>query len=206
MSFRPRRSVLYMPGSNARAIEKARTLPADCIVLDLEDSVAPEAKAAARLPLSASILIRRWAHEAPRSLEEAQAQLRDAAAAPERVARWRRVVPIAMAAVPVLIMGLLTPAMSPSQARILNNEEQQVVGLLELLQKELPPGNKIVMGPDGLALGELKEPAAYGPVFQLTPTQGREGLGMTTGSDPVPAATAAPALPFSGSDCQSKNS
>jgi citrate lyase subunit beta/citryl-CoA lyase len=48
MSFRPRRSVLYMPGSNARAIEKARTLPADCIVLDLEDSVAPDAKAAAR--------------------------------------------------------------------------------------------------------------------------------------------------------------
>jgi len=48
MSFRPRRSVLYMPGSNARAIEKARTLPADAVILDLEDSVAPEAKAAAR--------------------------------------------------------------------------------------------------------------------------------------------------------------
>ena len=48
MSIRPRRSVLYMPGTNARAIEKARTLPADAIVLDLEDSIAPEAKAAAR--------------------------------------------------------------------------------------------------------------------------------------------------------------
>lgn len=48
MNFRPRRSVLYMPGSNARAIEKARTLPVDCVVLDLEDSVAPEAKEAAR--------------------------------------------------------------------------------------------------------------------------------------------------------------
>src|SRR5215472_15696074 len=48
MSYRPRRSVLYMPGSNARAIEKARTLPADCILLDLEDSVAPDAKPAAR--------------------------------------------------------------------------------------------------------------------------------------------------------------
>src|SRR5436190_9308029 len=48
MSIRPRRSVLYMPGSNARAIEKARTLPADAVILDLEDSVAPEAKAAAR--------------------------------------------------------------------------------------------------------------------------------------------------------------
>ena len=48
MSFRPRRSVLYMPGSNARAVEKARTLSVDCIVLDLEDSVAPQAKATAR--------------------------------------------------------------------------------------------------------------------------------------------------------------
>ena len=48
MIIRPRRSVLYMPGSNARAIEKARTLPVDGIILDLEDAVAPDAKAAAR--------------------------------------------------------------------------------------------------------------------------------------------------------------
>ena len=48
MTFRPRRSVLYMPGSNARAIEKARTLPVDGVILDLEDAVAPEAKEQAR--------------------------------------------------------------------------------------------------------------------------------------------------------------
>jgi len=48
MSIRPRRSALYMPGSNSRAIEKARTLPADAVILDLEDSVAPEAKERAR--------------------------------------------------------------------------------------------------------------------------------------------------------------
>ncbi|HLZ74339.1 CoA ester lyase [Phenylobacterium sp.] len=45
---KPRRSVLYLPGSNLRAIEKARTLPCDVVILDLEDSVAPEAKLAAR--------------------------------------------------------------------------------------------------------------------------------------------------------------
>ncbi|MBI4184243.1 MAG: CoA ester lyase [Proteobacteria bacterium] len=45
---RPRRSVLYMPASNARALEKARTLPADGLILDLEDAVAPDAKEAAR--------------------------------------------------------------------------------------------------------------------------------------------------------------
>jgi citrate lyase subunit beta/citryl-CoA lyase len=46
--IRPRRSLLFMPGSNARALEKARNLPADGLILDLEDSVAPEAKALAR--------------------------------------------------------------------------------------------------------------------------------------------------------------
>ena len=48
MTVRPRRSVLYMPGSNARALEKARELPADGLILDLEDAVAPDAKAQAR--------------------------------------------------------------------------------------------------------------------------------------------------------------
>ncbi len=48
MTVRPRRSVLYMPGSNPRALEKARELPADGLILDLEDAVAPEAKAQAR--------------------------------------------------------------------------------------------------------------------------------------------------------------
>ena len=45
---RPRRSVLYMPASNLKALEKARTLPADAVILDLEDAVAPEAKETAR--------------------------------------------------------------------------------------------------------------------------------------------------------------
>ena len=48
MTVRPRRSVLYMPGSNARALEKGRDLPVDGLILDLEDAVAPEAKVAAR--------------------------------------------------------------------------------------------------------------------------------------------------------------
>jgi citrate lyase subunit beta/citryl-CoA lyase len=45
---RPRRSVLYMPASNLKALEKAKTLPADAVILDLEDAVAPEAKETAR--------------------------------------------------------------------------------------------------------------------------------------------------------------
>jgi citrate lyase subunit beta/citryl-CoA lyase len=47
-TLRPRRSVLYMPAANERALEKAKTLPADAIIFDLEDAVAPDAKDAAR--------------------------------------------------------------------------------------------------------------------------------------------------------------
>ena len=55
MTHRPRRSVLYMPGANARALEKAKTLDADALILDLEDSVAPDAKAEARAQVSAVV-------------------------------------------------------------------------------------------------------------------------------------------------------
>lgn len=52
---KPLRSVLYMPGSNARAMEKAKTIPADAVILDLEDAVAPEAKEEARAAVCAAV-------------------------------------------------------------------------------------------------------------------------------------------------------
>lgn len=54
-TIRPRRSALYMPGSNARALEKAREIAADVLILDLEDAVAPDAKAAAREQVCAAV-------------------------------------------------------------------------------------------------------------------------------------------------------
>ncbi len=51
---RPRRSALYMPGANARALEKARSIPADVLLLDLEDAVAPDAKETARARVCAA--------------------------------------------------------------------------------------------------------------------------------------------------------
>jgi len=53
--IRPRRSLLFMPGSNPRALEKARSLPVDGVILDLEDAVAPEAKATARELIASTI-------------------------------------------------------------------------------------------------------------------------------------------------------
>ena len=52
---RPRRSALYMPGANTRALEKSRGLPADVLILDLEDAVAPDAKAQARANIAAAL-------------------------------------------------------------------------------------------------------------------------------------------------------
>jgi citrate lyase subunit beta/citryl-CoA lyase len=55
MIVRPRRSVLYMPGANERALEKAKTISADSLILDLEDSVAPDAKPQARANAAAAV-------------------------------------------------------------------------------------------------------------------------------------------------------
>jgi len=52
---RPRRSVLYMPGSKERALEKAKTLPADALILDLEDAVTPDEKVNARQLIAEAI-------------------------------------------------------------------------------------------------------------------------------------------------------
>lgn len=61
-AIRPRRSVLYMPAANARALEKARTLATDGIIIDLEDAVAPEAKHAARAQAVAAIQAGGYGH------------------------------------------------------------------------------------------------------------------------------------------------
>ena len=61
-TIRPRRSVLYMPGSNARALEKAKGLPADGLIFDLEDAVAPDAKEAARDQVCAAVKAGGYGH------------------------------------------------------------------------------------------------------------------------------------------------
>ncbi|MDF3289245.1 MULTISPECIES: HpcH/HpaI aldolase/citrate lyase family protein [Streptomyces] len=61
-SPRPRRSVLYMPGANERALEKAKSLPADALILDLEDAVAPDAKADARKRVAAAAASGEYGH------------------------------------------------------------------------------------------------------------------------------------------------
>ncbi|MCG6205744.1 CoA ester lyase [Rhodopseudomonas sp. HC1] len=60
--IRPRRSLLFMPGSNARALEKARVVPADGLILDLEDAVAPDAKAQAREQIAAAVAAKGFGH------------------------------------------------------------------------------------------------------------------------------------------------
>ena len=64
MTARPSRSALYLPASNARAIEKARGLDCDIVILDLEDAVAPDAKAAARAQAVAAVAAGGWGRRA----------------------------------------------------------------------------------------------------------------------------------------------
>jgi citrate lyase subunit beta/citryl-CoA lyase len=59
-ALRPRRSVLYMPGANERALEKAKALPADAIIFDLEDAVAPDAKVDARVRVCDAVRSREY--------------------------------------------------------------------------------------------------------------------------------------------------
>lgn len=59
---RPRRSVLYMPGANERALEKAKALPADALILDLEDAVAPESKVDARKRVCEAVSTGEYGH------------------------------------------------------------------------------------------------------------------------------------------------
>ncbi|HJR90530.1 MAG TPA: CoA ester lyase [Aeromicrobium sp.] len=61
-AIRPRRSVLYMPGANERALEKAKTIDADALILDLEDSVAPDAKAQGRENVVAAVRSGEYGH------------------------------------------------------------------------------------------------------------------------------------------------
>ena len=70
-----------------------------------------------------------------------------------------------------------------------NTAALEAAGLLQ--GGEVDAGSEIVTGPDGLASGELLEPGAYGPILSLTRHGGRDMLGMTTGKDPVPPASAA---------------
>jgi citrate lyase subunit beta/citryl-CoA lyase len=72
MTIRPRRSALYMPGSNARALEKARSLPADVLIFDLEDAVAPEAKADARAAIVATMATGGYGTDTPRVMIRTQ--------------------------------------------------------------------------------------------------------------------------------------
>lgn len=61
-TIRPRRTALYMPGSNQRALDKARQLPVDVVIMDLEDAVAPDAKEAARANVIAAVAAGGYGH------------------------------------------------------------------------------------------------------------------------------------------------
>ena len=112
--LRPRRSVLYMPGSNARALEKAKILAADTLILDLEDAVAPDAKALARDQVAAAqagpdaILVPKVS--SPGDIMMTAKALRDAGA-PDHTRIWAMMeTPVALLNADSIVRTSLDPA------------------------------------------------------------------------------------------------
>jgi uncharacterized RDD family membrane protein YckC len=134
-----------------------------------------------RLPLSACRLLRRWSREAPHSLEEAQAQLRDATAAPERVSPWRRAVPIAMVLTPFLFIGLSALAAAPALLRAMTPEHIAMTGLLSVLQADVPPGKPMSL-PENRRAVEIYLAGQYGALLRDTSYWSNPVMQSGTGS------------------------
>ena len=138
---------------------------------------------APRLPLSACVLLRRWSREAPRSLEEAQAQLKEAAASPERLSRWRRAVPIWMVTGPFLFIGLSAFAVLPNaDVLILTPQDREVIGLLTVLRTDVPPAvpGSPLHSPEYRRAVETYLAGQHGALLRNTPfwsssSQGQDG-------------------------------
>ena len=100
MQNRPRRSALYMPASNAKAIDKARTLDCDVVILDLEDAVAPDAKEVARAQAMEAVraagfgrrqvVIRCNGLDTPWGADDLKTAAQAGPRWPERTRRWSR--------------------------------------------------------------------------------------------------------------------
>jgi citrate lyase subunit beta/citryl-CoA lyase len=175
MQIRPRRSVLYMPGSNTRALEKAKSLPADALILDLEDAVAPEAKEKARAQVCAAVkaggygrrevVIRVNGLDTPWGQADLEAA---AAAAPDAVLvpKPGREADIAQ------VMEALARAGAPGKTRLWAMIETPVaiLNLAEIAAAAKPPGARLacfVMGTNDLVketradLSRNRRPALY---------------------------------------------
>jgi len=135
--FKPLRSVLYMPSSNERALEKAKSLPADAIIFDLEDAVAPDSKPAAGPDV---VLVPKVNSAA--EVQQLVAAL-EAAGAPERTTLW------AMVETPVAMLNALSIATASER---LTGFVMGTNDLVKELYAEHVPGRQPVITGLGLAL------------------------------------------------------
>lgn len=174
-NIRPRRSVLYMPGANDRALEKAKSLPADALILDLEDSVAPEAKLIARDHVCATVKEggygRREIVIRPNALETAWGTtdlLAAAAAAPDAI-----LIPkVAHAGDIISAAKVLKSVNAPEKTRLwaMMETPQAILSAREIASAAMDPENRLdclVMGTNDL----LKESRAraIGNRFAIVP-------------------------------------
>ena len=168
LELRPRRSVLFVPASNARAMEKARGLACDGVILDLEDSVAPEMKAAARDAAVAAVAagfgdrevaIRCNGLDTPWGLDDLAAAARagpDAVLAPK----------VRSAAEVEALVRALSPAPPETRLWAMIETAHAVLNLREIAEAGAPGRlEALVLGPNDLAVDLRLPPVADRPAM-----------------------------------------
>jgi eukaryotic-like serine/threonine-protein kinase len=123
----------------------------------------PEQPAA--LPLSARALLDTWSTTPPPGLDEARTALIGVASAPDRVGRWRRAVPIALASVPILVLLTSALLLLPYLFRFATSDSIEMFGWLDLLRRPDPPANSRLAEPDVRDAVERYVAGRYGAVL-----------------------------------------
>ena len=119
----------------------------------------------APLPLSARALLEDWSNATPPGLDDARTALIGVASAPDRVARWRRAVPIALASAPILVLLTSALLLLPFLFRFASSENVEMFGWLDLLRRPDPPANSRLADPDVRDAVERYVAGRYGAVL-----------------------------------------
>jgi eukaryotic-like serine/threonine-protein kinase len=119
----------------------------------------------APLPLSARALLDNWSTASPPPLDDARKALIGVASAPDRVGRWRRAVPIALASAPILVLLTSALLLLPYLFKFANSETVEMFGWLDLLRRPDPPANSRLAEPDVRDAVERYVAGRYGAVL-----------------------------------------
>ena len=152
------------PGLDAAARQAATDLtPVGLLSAVAARGLTASPGARLRMPVSARAMLARWAHQSPPALDEARTDLVRAAALPDRVARARRALPLALAMIPaVFLVGFTTLVMLPAMGQLFNQDTNQMLSFLETLRDPSPRSQSRVANPEVRQAIEIYLAGRYG--------------------------------------------